>query len=144
MKRMTALIVALVVLAAAGSALGSQAKHCGVVSYSWVRDGQRHAGKDAVFVLRGRTSCATARLVDSRADEGFRTPGWRCHFSQHATVTTCTSALQRAELQGIAYVPPPDNADNADNATDAGACTDARANPNADADADADWLLPAD
>ena len=78
MKRVTALIVALVVLAVAASALGSQAKHCGVVSYSWVRDGQRYSGKDAVFVLRGATSCATARRVDSRADEGLRTLGWRC------------------------------------------------------------------
>jgi hypothetical protein len=107
MKRVTALVVALGVLTVAASALGSQAKHCGVVSYSWVRDGQRHSGKDAVFVLRGKTSCATARRVDSRADEGLRTLGWRCHFSQHVTVTTCTNVSQRAEIQGIAYAPPP-------------------------------------
>jgi hypothetical protein len=106
MKRVTILTVAALVLAAAASALGSGAKHCGVVSYSWVRQGDRHSGQDSVFVLRGGTSCATARRVDSRADEGLRTPGWRCAFSQHATVTTCTSA-QRAEIQGIPYVPPP-------------------------------------
>ena len=107
MKRVTFLTVALLVLAAASSALGSGAKHCGVVSYSWVGQGHLHSGQDSVFVLRGRTSCATARRVDRRADEGLRTPGWRCAFSQHATVTTCTSAQQRAEVQGIPYVLPP-------------------------------------
>jgi hypothetical protein len=106
-KRVTTLALALVVLTAAGPALGSQTKHCGVVSYSWVRHGHRYSGKDAVFVVRGITSCATARRIDSRADEGIRTPGWHCAFSQHHTVTTCTSGSRRAEIQGLPYSPPP-------------------------------------
>ena len=106
MKRVIALTLALVLLAA-GSALASQTKHCGAVSYSWVSYGHHHSGKDAVSVVRGRTSCATARRIDSRADEGLRTPGWRCTFSQHGTVTTCTSAAQRAEIKGIEYTQPP-------------------------------------
>jgi hypothetical protein len=107
MKRAIGLTVALAVLTTAGSALAFQTKHCGVVSYSWVRQGHHHAGKDAVFVLRGTTSCTTARRIDSRADEGLRTPGWRCALSQHRTVTTCTGAAHRAEIQGIEYNPPP-------------------------------------
>jgi hypothetical protein len=34
MKRLTILTLAVLFLTAAGSALGSQVKHCGVVSYS--------------------------------------------------------------------------------------------------------------
>ena len=85
MQRAIALTVALVVLTAAGSALGAQAKHCGVVSYSWVRHGHHHSGKDAVFVVHGKTSCTTARRIDSRADEGLRSPGWHCALSQQRT-----------------------------------------------------------
>ena len=108
MKRVITLTLALVALtAAAGSALASQTKHCGVVSYRGVNHGQRYSGTDAVFVVRGRTSCATARRIDSRADEGLRTPGWRCAFSQHGTLTTCTSAAQRAEIHGLEYTQPP-------------------------------------
>jgi hypothetical protein len=107
MKRAIALTVALVVLAATGSALGSQAKHCGVVSYSWARNGHHHSGKDAVFVVQGTTSCTTARRVDVRAREGLRTAGWRCALSQHRTVTTCTNSSHRAEIQGLPYSPPP-------------------------------------
>ena len=107
MKRAIALTVALVALVAASSALGSQAKHCGVASYSWTRNGHLHTGKDAVFVVRGTTSCATARRIDVRADEGLRTPGWRCALSQHRTVTTCTSSAHHAEIQGLPYTPPP-------------------------------------
>lgn len=107
MKRVITLTLALVFLTAASSALASQTKHCGVVSYSWVSHGHRHSGKDAVSVVRGRTSCATARRIDSRADEGLRTPGWRCAFSQHGTVTTCTSTAQRAEIKGLEYTQPP-------------------------------------
>ena len=106
MKRVMTLTLALVFLAAAGSALGSQAKHCGVVSYSWTRNGHHHSGRDTVVVVRGTTSCATARRIDRRADEGLRTPGWRCAFSQHGTVTTCTSAGQRTEIKGIEYTQP--------------------------------------
>jgi hypothetical protein len=95
------------VWAAAGTALGSQAKHCGVVSYRWTRNGNLHTGKEAVFVVRGTTSCATARRIDARADEGLRTPGWHCVLSQHRTVTTCTSSAHRGQIHGLPYAPPP-------------------------------------
>jgi hypothetical protein len=107
MKRAIALTVALVALAAAGSAHGYQAKHCGVISYSWTRNGQHHSGKDVVFVVQGTTSCARARRVDIRADEGLRTHGWHCGLTQHRTVTTCTNPSHRAEIQGLPYTPPP-------------------------------------
>ena len=107
MKRAIALTVALAVLTGAGSALASQTKHCGVVSHSWARNGHHYSGKDAVFVLHGATSCTTARRIDSRADEGLRTPGRDCALSQHRRVTTCTTARHRAEIQGIPYTPPP-------------------------------------
>jgi hypothetical protein len=102
-KRVITLTLVLTSLTAAGSALGSQTKHCGVVSYSWTRHGQRHSGKDTVVVMRGTTSCASARRIDRRADEGLRTADWRCAFSQHGTVTTCTSARHRAEITGVEY-----------------------------------------
>jgi hypothetical protein len=106
MKRLATLILALVVLAAAGSALGSQTKRCGIVSYHGVSHGQSYSGKDAVVVVRGTTSCGQARQIDSRADEGLPTPGWRCAFSRHQTVTTCTNAAKRAKIQGREYTPP--------------------------------------
>jgi hypothetical protein len=107
MKRAIALTVALLVLAAASSALGSQAKHCGVVGYSWTRNGHLYMGKDAVFVVHGTTSCPTARRIDVRADEGLRTRGWHCVLSQHRTVTTCKNSAHRAEIQGLPYSPLP-------------------------------------
>lgn len=104
MKRLAALILAPVVLAAAGSALGSQTKRCGVVSYRGVSDGQTYSGKDAVVVVRGRPSCAKAREIDTRADRGLPTSGWRCAFSRHQT---CTNAATRAKIRGREYTPPP-------------------------------------
>jgi hypothetical protein len=107
MKRAIVLTVAVGVLVATGSALGSQAKHCGVVTYRWTRNGQHHAGQDAVFVVQGTTSCTTARRIDVRADEGLRTSGWHCALSRHRTVTTCTSSSHRAEIQGLLFTRPP-------------------------------------
>jgi hypothetical protein len=106
MKRLITLSVALAVLTTVGSALAAQTKHCGVVRYSWVSHGHRYSGKDAVSVVRGTTSCRTARRVDVRADEGLRTPGWRCAFSHHGTVTTCTDAAHRAKIVGREYSQP--------------------------------------
>lgn len=107
MRLVIALTLALVSMATASSALGSQTKHCGVVSYSWTRHGQHHAGKDTVVVVHGTTTCATARRIDRRADEGLRTPGWRCVFSKHGTVTICTNARQRAEIKGVEHTQSP-------------------------------------
>jgi hypothetical protein len=33
------------------------------------------------------------------------TPGWRCGFSHHGTVTTCTNASHRAKIEGRGYSP---------------------------------------
>jgi hypothetical protein len=107
MRRVATLVVALLVLVASGSALGSQGKRCGLVSYSGVYQSHSYSGRDAVFVVRGVTSCAKARSIDRHADEGLRTAGWRCAFSHHETVTTCTSASARAEIQGREYTSPP-------------------------------------
>lgn len=107
MKRVATLVVALVGLMASSSALASHTNRCGLVSYHAVYHGHSYSGKDAVFVVRGATSCANARKVDRRADEGLRTTGWRCAFSHHETVTTCTSASQRAKIQGRESTPPP-------------------------------------
>lgn len=107
MKRAVTLALALVVLTATGSALGSPAKRCGLVSYRGVYQGRSYSGRDEVSVVRGTTPCAEARRTDRRADEGFRTAGWRCAFSKHATVTTCTSTSGRAEIRGVKYVPSP-------------------------------------
>jgi hypothetical protein len=107
MKRVAMLIVALLVLVASSSALGSLGKRCGLVSYSGFYQSHSYSGRDAVLVVRGVTSCAMARSIDRRADEGRRTAGWRCAFSHHETVTTCTSASARAETQGREYTSPP-------------------------------------
>jgi hypothetical protein len=57
--------------------------------------------------MQGTTSCATVRRIDTRADQGLRSLGWRCAFSHHGSVTTCTSVSKRAQIQGIEYAPPP-------------------------------------
>jgi hypothetical protein len=89
-------------LAAGAAATGSRSKQCGVVSYSFMYHGHRHSGKDAVSVVRGSASCARARQIDVRADEGLRNPGWRCVFSRHQTVTTCTSRSRKVTIRGVA------------------------------------------
>ena len=103
------LVVALAMLPLTAKAAASQVKRCGLVTYAERYNGQSYSGQDTVFVVHGATSCARARVIDRRADEGLRNAGWRCRFSQHATVTTCISSSGKSEIQGLAYTPPPSN-----------------------------------
>lgn len=106
MRRPALLTLVVAAFLTSGSALGFQGKRCGMITYHGVSNGQAYWGKDTVSVVRGGTPCAKARTVDRRADEGFPNVGWHCAFLQHGTLTRCTSASRRAQIEGRAYTPP--------------------------------------
>jgi hypothetical protein len=105
MRRTLIIAAGLLALAAGASAAATHRRDCGLVSWHVVpAKGQPYSGQDRVYVAGSQISCARARSIDLRTDEGTGVPGWRCHFNKAATLTTCVRGAQT--VSGELYQPP--------------------------------------